>query len=252
MAGVDILASAFSGANAAFLGEQYARWAADPGSVDPTLRRAVQRAERRRARGAGGRHRRLLGAAPSGLRGRGRPAVAEPAAAGAGAAVRRADPRRHHRLAARADADPLLPRARPSRGAARSARPASPAAACRARPALLRLHRRRPRQADLHRQRAGPRNRHAARDHAPSCARPIAARSASSSCTSRIPTRSPGSSAGWRARPGAPRSTPRRSAPSCSSSPRRKASRCSARSATSPPSASAWRAARSPSPRCTR
>jgi 2-oxoglutarate dehydrogenase E1 component len=37
MAGVDILASAFSGANAAFLGEQYARWAADPHSVDPTF-----------------------------------------------------------------------------------------------------------------------------------------------------------------------------------------------------------------------
>src|ERR1700736_6752045 len=37
MAGVDILASAFSGANAAFLGEQYARWAGDPASVDPTF-----------------------------------------------------------------------------------------------------------------------------------------------------------------------------------------------------------------------
>jgi len=37
MAGVDILASAFSGANAAFLGEQYARWATDPHSVDPTF-----------------------------------------------------------------------------------------------------------------------------------------------------------------------------------------------------------------------
>src|SRR5439155_25715736 len=37
MAGVDILASAFSGANAAFLGEQYARWAANPTSVDPTF-----------------------------------------------------------------------------------------------------------------------------------------------------------------------------------------------------------------------
>jgi 2-oxoglutarate dehydrogenase E1 component len=37
MAGVDILASAFSGANAAFLGEQYARWAANPASVDPTF-----------------------------------------------------------------------------------------------------------------------------------------------------------------------------------------------------------------------
>src|SRR5487761_2320494 len=37
MAGVDILASAFSGANAAFLAEQYARWATDPASVDPSL-----------------------------------------------------------------------------------------------------------------------------------------------------------------------------------------------------------------------
>jgi 2-oxoglutarate dehydrogenase complex dehydrogenase (E1) component-like enzyme len=37
MAGVDILASAFSGANAAFLAEQYARSAANPISVDPTF-----------------------------------------------------------------------------------------------------------------------------------------------------------------------------------------------------------------------
>ena len=37
MAGVDILASAFSGANAAFLADQYARWAANPLSVDPTF-----------------------------------------------------------------------------------------------------------------------------------------------------------------------------------------------------------------------
>ncbi len=37
MAGVDILASAFSGANAAFLGEQYARWATDPTAVDPSF-----------------------------------------------------------------------------------------------------------------------------------------------------------------------------------------------------------------------
>jgi len=37
MAGVDILASAVTGANAAFLGETYARWAADPGSVDPSF-----------------------------------------------------------------------------------------------------------------------------------------------------------------------------------------------------------------------
>jgi 2-oxoglutarate dehydrogenase E1 component len=37
MAGVDILASAFSGANAAFLSEQYARWATDLRAVDPTF-----------------------------------------------------------------------------------------------------------------------------------------------------------------------------------------------------------------------
>ncbi len=37
MAGVDILASAFTGANAAFLAEIYARWATDPGSVDPSF-----------------------------------------------------------------------------------------------------------------------------------------------------------------------------------------------------------------------
>ncbi len=37
MAGVDILTSAFSGANAAFLGNLYARWATDPASVDPSF-----------------------------------------------------------------------------------------------------------------------------------------------------------------------------------------------------------------------
>ncbi|MGE0419904.1 MAG: thiamine pyrophosphate-dependent enzyme, partial [Acetobacteraceae bacterium] len=37
MAGVDILASAFNGGNAAFLGDQYARWATDPNSVDPSF-----------------------------------------------------------------------------------------------------------------------------------------------------------------------------------------------------------------------
>ena len=37
MAGMDILASAFNGANAAFLADLYARWATDPGSVDPSF-----------------------------------------------------------------------------------------------------------------------------------------------------------------------------------------------------------------------
>ncbi|GBQ26252.1 2-oxoglutarate dehydrogenase E1 component [Gluconacetobacter azotocaptans] len=37
MAGVDILSTAFSGANTAYLAELYARWVSDPGSVDPSF-----------------------------------------------------------------------------------------------------------------------------------------------------------------------------------------------------------------------
>ena len=37
MAGVDLLATAFNGGNAAFLADLYARWVADPGSVDPSF-----------------------------------------------------------------------------------------------------------------------------------------------------------------------------------------------------------------------
>lgn len=37
MAGVDILATAFNGANAAFIADTYARWVADPASVDPSF-----------------------------------------------------------------------------------------------------------------------------------------------------------------------------------------------------------------------
>ena len=37
MAGVDLLATAFNGANAAFIADLYARWVADPGSVDPSF-----------------------------------------------------------------------------------------------------------------------------------------------------------------------------------------------------------------------
>jgi 2-oxoglutarate dehydrogenase E1 component len=37
MAGVDILATAFSGANAAFIAQQYASWATDPASVDESF-----------------------------------------------------------------------------------------------------------------------------------------------------------------------------------------------------------------------
>ena len=37
MAGVDILASAMTGANAAFLADLYARWVEKPDSVDPSF-----------------------------------------------------------------------------------------------------------------------------------------------------------------------------------------------------------------------
>ena len=37
MAGVDILASAMNGANAAFLADTYARWVEDPNRVDPSF-----------------------------------------------------------------------------------------------------------------------------------------------------------------------------------------------------------------------
>ncbi len=37
MAGVDLLASAFNGGNAAFIADLYARWIADPGAVDPSF-----------------------------------------------------------------------------------------------------------------------------------------------------------------------------------------------------------------------
>jgi 2-oxoglutarate dehydrogenase E1 component len=37
MAGVDVLATALNGANAAFIADLYAKWVADPGSVDPSF-----------------------------------------------------------------------------------------------------------------------------------------------------------------------------------------------------------------------
>ena len=37
MAGVDLLATAFTGANAAYIADSYARWVADPASVDASF-----------------------------------------------------------------------------------------------------------------------------------------------------------------------------------------------------------------------
>ncbi len=130
------------------------------------FRRVVQCAERRCARGAGRRDWRVLGTAPSGSTNPRSPPFRSDARAATGHrdAVRRANPRRHDRIVARPDADPLLPRPRPSGSAARSPGPTNSSAARRVGPALLWFHRQRPGQADLHRQRAGPRNRHAARN----------------------------------------------------------------------------------------
>ena len=133
MAGVDILASAFSGANAAFLGEQYARWATNPASVDPSFAELFgalndeARAVLEDATGASWAPPRSPPPWPS------RPPSA-PHRPGRATIARTRHARRDHRLAARADADPLLPRARPSGGAARPARPAAAQAASRARP----------------------------------------------------------------------------------------------------------------------
>ena len=37
MPGVDVLATAFNGANAAFIADLYARWISDPAAVDPSF-----------------------------------------------------------------------------------------------------------------------------------------------------------------------------------------------------------------------
>ncbi len=80
MPGVDILATAFNGANAAFIADLYARWVRDPASVDPEFRDPLRGVERRGPVRADGCLRRVLGAAPVGDRGRGRTRPAQPAA----------------------------------------------------------------------------------------------------------------------------------------------------------------------------
>ena len=138
-----------------------------PGLRRPRLRRAVCRTRRRAARGAHRRLRRILGTAPLlARRRRTRPETGRESGPELGQRRRAArdHPRRHHGQHPRAHADPLVSRARASRGAARPARPHGAEAPRRARPRQLRLFRGRPRPPDLHRQRARPRERHAARD----------------------------------------------------------------------------------------
>ena len=252
MAGVDILATAFSGANAAFLADLYARWADNPASVDPSFAElfaalnddAARGAED--ATGASWAPRPSCGFAP---KPEARRAKAE------AAAPRSAETARRHacRHALRAL---MLIRSYRVRGHLEAQLDPLglqiPEAASGARPAVLRLHRRRLGPADLHRQRARPRDRHAARDHgdpARDLLRPDRRR------VHAYPGPRPEVLDPAQGRRRALAQRVRRRAPSarsCSSSPRPKASRRSARSAMSPPSGSAWRAARSPSRRCTR
>ena len=98
----------------------------------------------------------------------------------------------------RADADPRLPHARPSRRQARSARPRAGEAEARARSAILRLHRSRPRPPDFPRRRARPRNRDAAPDRRHPAPH-LLPDSATSSCTSPTPSRRAGFSSASKA-----------------------------------------------------
>ncbi len=171
MAGVDILASAFSGANAAFIADLYARWIADPASVDGSFAELFEslndeaRAVLTDASGASWAPRHFaVGEADA--KPQKKVAAARSAGAGARAAADRPRARRHQGQPAGADADPHLSRARPPGSEARPARPAGEAAASGTRPETLRLHRCRHGPADLHRRRARPRNRDRAADRA--------------------------------------------------------------------------------------
>ncbi len=145
MPGVDLLASAFNGANAAFIADLYAG-GRRPGQRRPQLRGAVRRAERRGARRAGGRLRRVLGAATFSVASRAGGQAGQAAAprhAKAAAGRRRghagAGAGRGARQPARADADPRLPGARPPGGEAGPAGPAGAHAASGAGPGGVRL-----------------------------------------------------------------------------------------------------------------
>ena len=166
------------GGNAPYLEDLYARYEADPRSVDAewqaffqSLKDDAARSGRRRAPPGSGRtgraraqrarlctRRRLA---------RGRGALGDKSGARADKrrrALRRRCPAGHAQFDPRADADPRLPRARPFPRQSRSARPRAATGRGGARSALLRLHRRRHGPPDLPRQGARSRIRHAARD----------------------------------------------------------------------------------------
>ena len=190
------------GGNAAFVEDLYAKWAADPNSVEPSWRaffaslhdraddvkRAAaepawtpSRRARRPARLAVG-HRRPV------ARGRGQARPRSPSASSAPAATRRRGPRRHAGFPARHHDDPRLPDARPPEG---QPRPAGHRHARRATPpSSTRPPTASPRPTTTGRSSStscwGWRPRRSARSWR-SCAAPTAATSACSTCTS--PTR---------------------------------------------------------------
>ena len=262
MAGVDILASAFSGGNAAYLADLYARWVDDPDSVDPSyveLFAALGEeglAVSQDALGASWapRHYEVEPAAPRaapapvqdrpGPKGAGVPSAGAVRAA-ADDSLRAMQMIRAYRVRGHLEArlDPLglqIPKQHADLN-----------------PATYGFGAGRFRPADLSRPRDVQPARRRDRHHAARCWRrsgtPIAARSASSSPMCRTPQQRD-----WIQEPH--RGWPlaghvfrrRRRTRSCASLPRRRASRRSARSAMSAPSGSGWRAARSPSRRCRR
>ena len=212
MAGVDILASAFNGANAAFLGELYARWATDPASVDPSfadLFAAMNddaRAVLEDATGASWAPRPTASATAPPRPPRSRARLAGQLRAAIIASLRALMLIRSYRVRGHLEAqlDPLGLQ--------------TPQPHAELDPATYGFT-----EADLDRPifidnvlgRETATLREIVADPA---RRPIAARSASSSCTSRTPSRKPGSSARSKAPPGSTRLRRRRaSAPSCSS-----------------------------------
>ena len=193
MAGVDILATAFSGANAAFIADcTRSGWRTR--IRGPEFRRIVRGAERRSASRADGCQRALPGRHGR-LRSRNRnrrPAEGRQGGSGgdrpgpgggASNSIRALMLIRVYRVRGHLEAklDPLglqKPKPHPELD-----------------PRNLRLQRCRFGPADLHRQRARPGDARPYARSSRSCGRPIAARSASSSCISRTRSRRPGSSA---------------------------------------------------------
>ena len=184
------LTSFLYGGNAAYIEDLYARYEADPASVDAEWQAFFAGPEGRAGRRRKKRPRRLLAAAGLAAARRmaiwSRPSTAtgrRPSRRSATRSRRKAqatgvgDFRRrraagHARFDPRADADPRLPHARPSPRQSRSARPRSRRGQRGgARSALLRLHRRRPRPADLPRQGARARIRAPCARSSPSCSR---------------------------------------------------------------------------------